>query len=381
MDVWDEKKLCKPKLYFQKQLKTPIEGISLTSAKGGDTVEVAIRGYFTTFDGDIFYNTIEHLSSIFLHPELVQNGMLEQDVKNVLIFIDKNNLATIHINFSTIAKIMVKHEQAKLTPLFSDNITDVIAIEFPGIEMKEEDSVIYLFSSRWRKGLFFNFVSNSAKNTNIGNLATLFASCHMYLLYPEIHRLDEEVKGRMYKSGWFPFIRILGRHRILLDAFRNNFPIENAETQLVAQFNKDVIGEMKELWMKKEVFRVHSEFITKGVDEYLEGDYISAISILYPRIEGLMRHLYVEKDKPTSEELRKKINEIGKKKSKEFSMFLPDEFNAYLKCFYFSSFSLKNGELHLSRHSVSHGVAEKNDFSQIKAFQAILILDQIYFYL
>jgi len=68
------------------------------------------------------------------------------------------------------------------------------------------------------------------------------------------------------------------------------------------------------------------------------------------------------------------------KKSIDLSLFLPEDFNEYLKQFYFSSFDLEKGEIDLSRHSLAHGVAKEEDFSKIQAFQAILILDQIFYY-
>ena len=47
----------------------------------------------------------------------------------------------------------------------------------------------------------------------------------------------------------------------------------------------------------------------------------------------------------------------------------------------FENFDLTTGNVDLSRHTLSHGYANANDFNKAKALQAILILDQIYFYL
>jgi hypothetical protein len=54
----------------------------------------------------------------------------------------------------------------------------------------------------------------------------------------------------------------------------------------------------------------------------------------------------------------------------------------YLNITIFNNFNpLLNGKIDLSRHSTSHGVANAEDYTKIKALQAILTLDQLYFYL
>ena len=72
---------------------------------------------------------------------------------------------------------------------------------------------------------------------------------------------------------------------------------------------------------------------------------------------------------------------MGKQRTNEFGLFLPDDFDVYLWEFYFSSFELERGDINLSRHSLAHGVAKESEFNKIKAFQAILIMDQISFYI
>jgi hypothetical protein len=47
----------------------------------------------------------------------------------------------------------------------------------------------------------------------------------------------------------------------------------------------------------------------------------------------------------------------------------------------FKDFDLKTGKVDLSRHAVSHGVADQKEYTKVKALQAILIIDQMYFYL
>ncbi len=60
---------------------------------------------------------------------------------------------------------------------------------------------------------------------------------------------------------------------------------------------------------------------------------------------------------------------------------MPSAFLNYLKDIVFADFNLETGQLDLSRHSSSHGVAKAEDYTKAKALQTILVLDQIYFYI
>ena len=63
------------------------------------------------------------------------------------------------------------------------------------------------------------------------------------------------------------------------------------------------------------------------------------------------------------------------------SLLLPREFLEYLKASVFTNFNLETGVVDLSRHSAAHGVAMGEDYTQVRALQTLLSLDQIYFYL
>jgi hypothetical protein len=73
--------------------------------------------------------------------------------------------------------------------------------------------------------------------------------------------------------------------------------------------------------------------------------------------------------------------EKGKLKTgSDYSLIFPLSFFNYLKEVIFPNFDLESGDIHLSRHTSSHGVAKPQEYTQERALQMILILDQIYFY-
>ena len=56
---------------------------------------------------------------------------------------------------------MEKQEKEKIIdPVFEKDITDIIGVKFPNIEIKSNDAVIYCTKIGWKFGLFLNFTRN-----------------------------------------------------------------------------------------------------------------------------------------------------------------------------------------------------------------------------
>ena len=103
-------------------------------------------------------------------------------------------------------------------------------------------------------------------------------------------------------------------------------------------------------------------------------------------MEGIIRLQYFRDTgkgkKVRLQDLLTHLVEKGKTKSgSDYSLFLPLPFLNYLKDIVFADFDLETGQVDLSRHSSSHGVAKAEAYTKTKALQAILVLDQIYFYI
>lgn len=380
----DEINLEMPEYSFQLKLKTDILGVSLSSGNKDDELKVARRGFFTDYDNESLFVILQQLSNLFLNEWTLKEKKSVSHIRNCLIFINANKEASIHINCPTFIEIVSKKAIEKNDPVFKKDIADVRKMDFQGIELQSTCAVIYIFSVGWRRGLYFDFLPiDSEKEYTTGDLSTIFASLYSYLQFPEIHRLEPEIKNKIFEKGWFPFIRIIGNYfEKLYTSIKENLDTYDLELEIAESFNEESLIEMKDTWLKKDPYNKHQRLIDKGIERYLAGDYISTISILYPRIEGIMRYMCLgEKGKVTSKNLAQKITLEAKGKSIEYGLFLPDDFNEYLTKVYFQSFDLETGEVNLSRHSLAHGVADEESFSKIKAIQGILILDQISYYI
>lgn len=363
-----------------------VGGFSLDSAKRGSKINVIQRGFITDYNGDFFYTALDQISELFLFPWF-KNGHYESEIQNCLIQITKDNKILVNLNFPVqmdiLSKRIAKTKIKKGEIISSEDVANIRRIQFPNISINPENAIIYIFPNRWRRGLFFDFLPLYQQDYLLNNLESILASCHVYLFYPEIFRIFPLNKDKLFKSGWFPFIRLLGwRYRTITNAIENNILDILLEERVINSFNNEEILLMFESWMKKELFSAHKTIIRKGIDEYLEGDFISSIHLLYPRIEGLMQHLYATKfrEKAQTKQLIDILTEQAKTTTESQEIFLPDEFNDYLKVFFFKQFDLSKNQCEISRTSVAHGVVKEDELTKKNAFLGILILDQIYYY-
>lgn len=311
-------------------------------------------------------------------------------INNCLILISKDK-AKIHINIPTFANLVSKKSIKKGEFLTREDIADIRKIRLKDIEIDSNFGIIYIFSYNWMKCVYFDFspiLPENLKPTKSENLSkpkdleSLFASFYSYIMFPEVFRIEPEINEKILMAGWFPFIRILGRHfEEIYNYIKNNFNLSEGEMKVVESFDNEMIRNIMKSWMTKDIFKTHEKIIITGIERYIEKDYISAIHILYPRIEGIMRYVYLGTiEKSNQNKLVDKLTDIAKENNPDSCLFLHDKFNKFLKKFYFNNFDLEKGDLDLSSNTIGHGLAKDEDLNRIKAFQAILILDQMFFY-
>ena len=157
---------------------------------------------------------------------------------------------------------------------------------------------------------------------------------------------------------------------------------------LLDKFDKPRLETMTNRWWKHPLFEEKQELLQAGIDAFLSGtksDYINCIKTLYSEIEGIMHALYFEDSGERTRHIQKLIDrliEVGERSTEDDqSLLLPQYFLNYLTENIFKKYDLTTGKVDFSRHSALHGVALGEDYTSAKALQALLTLDQIYFYL
>jgi hypothetical protein len=138
---------------------------------------------------------------------------------------------------------------------------------------------------------------------------------------------------------------------------------------------------LMERFKKQSVLEPHIKFFVRGIEHYIAKDYISSISVVWSRIEGILRYAFSGPKKPSQKSLTENIVDIVANQSILPEIFFPYRFRDYLLAYYFRDFDLAKQELQVSRHSVGHGVADPATYDQKRALIGILIVDQLVYYL
>jgi len=359
-------------------------GFAVEFAQSGEMVKIQTRGSLIS-DTSLFYTYIDHISDIFLKTILVGH------VFQFLVLIHENLSADLYLNELPVKVLMMPKRALQAGEMVTTNdIADIKKLSFEDINIKDTDKVIYCFKVGWKFGLFFDL--HREQPLNIAAMETELGALYRYLSFQYVYDVLESKPQfeLLLTDGWFPFIEILASEFKELSEAYKNLPDPQAKVQeIVARFDKKRLERIVNKWWSKEIFLDKKAILESGVQLYLSNDakgFIACIKILLSEIEGIIRlHYFKETGKGKDVHIPDLINHIfdqGKNKTgSDASLFFPSDFLHYLKEVIFPQFDLETGNVVLSRHTSSHGVARAEHYSKIRAVQMILILDQVYFYI
>lgn len=359
-------------------------GFVVETAQPGEMAKVQTRGSLVS-DNPLFYTYIDQISGIFLKTAFVNH------IFQFLVLIHENLSADLYLNDLPVKVLMMtKRDFKKGEVITTGDIADIQQLSFEGINIKDTDKVIYCFKVGWKFGLFFDLDREHA--INIPSMETELGALYRYLSFQYVYDVLESKPhfDMLLKDGWFPFIEILASEfKELSEAYKNLPDPQNKLQEIVNKFNEERIERIVKKWWKKEIFLDKKTILESGIQCYLGFDtkgFIACIKIFLTEIEGIIRlHYFEETGKGKHVHIPELINHVfdkGKVKTgSEASLFFPRDFLYYLKEVIFPQFDLEKGDIGLSRHTSSHGVAKGEEYSKIRAVQMILILDQLYFYI
>lgn len=353
-------------------------------------VDVEVSGGIIS-DMPEFYKYIDQISNIyFSSPEFSANV---NNIHGFLILIHDDLSADIYINdFKVVTEIRLKHNLEVGTLVRQSNIADILALRTPDIDIQDSDSVICCLKVGWKFLLYFNFLSEG-RRFDIASMQTELGRLYRYLSFQYVYQTLEskDCFKEMIDDGWFPFVEILGKDYKGLAAMYQNgkSTSDHAVKALLDRFDESRLREMTDKWWDNLLFQEKRELLQAGIDAFLrgtKGDYINCIKNLYTEIEGIMRLLYFEDtgqgNRIGQNQFIDHLIAVGEQTAgDDNSLLLPQQFLRYLTESVFTSFNVETGTVDLSRHSAAHGVATGKDYTAERALQAILTLNQIYFYL
>lgn len=377
------------------KVQEPIDGFfDSFSDDGCVNVKVLLA---LTSDDPAFYKLMEQISSAYFSS--AECSVNVSGIHGFLILVHSDLSADIYINdFLVATKVRFKRSLKNLelgTPIRHSDIADICELSFPDINIQDSDSVVCCLKVGWKFLLYFDSRGRRGQKVDVASMFTVLGDLYRYLSFQEVYDpLESEThfKG-MVDDGWFPFAEILGAdYERLAAAYKDGKSAADHESKmLLDKFDESRIKGMVDKWWEKPLFEKKRQSLQAGVDAFLrgtKGDHINCIKNLYSEIEGIMHALYFEDSGGGTRSTQKLIDRlivVGKRTvDAENSLLFPQYFLEYLTGSIFKEFDLANSAgstTELSRHSASHGVAEVDVYTPARALQALLTLDQIYFYL
>lgn len=361
-----------------------IAGIALTNVPKDHYFWLLQKESLSSDEPD-FYSRIEQLANTFLSKVAVSPDRVSQ----FLALIHEDLSADLFVNgFPVVLEIMAKRDMKKMEVVHKRDIADIRRLRFTDIKIGKTDKVVYCFKVGWKFALFFDLT----REFNLEETELALGTLYRHLSFEYVFKVLESGKqfDEMLKDGWFPFLELIGGdYEEISKAYENKFDFEGRVEKIISSFDSERIGRITGKWWGKEIFQKKRPILEAGIGAFLSGGNegcINCINTLLPQAEGIIRMQYFSETRGSKKvKLSKLLGyliEKGKiKAASDSSLLLPSPFLKYLNDVVYCDFNLETRKVDLSRHSSSHGVARPEDYTKSKALQAILLLDQIYFYI
>lgn len=349
----------------------------------GGELKVLVKGTLTSDEGDDFHRIADSIATNFIFPTIKDITLPSlAALGHYLILLLADGSFEIHLNFATHIECLAKRNLNAGEAISISDIASIRRLRFHNITIPPKTGIIYHFTEGYRHAIYIDLTPiNGPDPINQIDLEYELADCYQRIQF-EKHFGDKQILESMLDDGWFPFIAI---PKDLFDnfyLFYGDPAITDKAAALRSHFSGGTLEELSSKWFKKESYKDLKPFVETALKNYRDKDYISSISVLYPRIEGLLTKLFSSsKTKADLPWLFDRLSDRAMNNVGKNSLLMPRNFRNYLKKFLGKSFDTHGGKVGLSRHSHAHGVTPAEEYSQDKAVIGFLILDQISYYL
>jgi hypothetical protein len=363
-----------------------VHGVSATSARGGEKVEIWTRLAMTS-DDSMFHKIAQNLSNV-VHHAAAQDGksVLFDRVSTILIVIHKDNQAEVWLDAAAVQLNMLLKRAANAgEPIFEGDIVDITGMDFPLVEIGATDRVICLFREGWRFGLYFDF--NPDERFDRKSMCSALGALHRTMRYRRLYDAlaNEPLFKRLVEAGWFPFAEIItSEFTNLLGSCEAGFDLAEDEEKIIASFDEARLERIFSRWMLKPHFAGKEELLRTAISAFLAKQPVATIKVLLTEIEGILAEAYKAvhgRRAKLKTLLSFAVQSAAEKTGAPDTLLFPTVFAKYLESYTFAPFDPDGPQPKAgSRHAVGHGAADTQSYTMARALQVILTLDQLAFY-
>ncbi len=358
------------------------------------TIQAPLNAHEKDGKGEPIGDLFDLLNKVYLKEWMLNNKRGFSSITNCLVLIMPDK-TIVYINIPMVAEIISLATRKAGAPVYRDDIADIASIELLGVDIPPNTAYIFYHHFLQKRTILFDFFPNLNDQSGVelprDHIVDLKGSIKNQIvqdLFPALFKASlEGARSVALEKGWFPFARLRGSKLTrLCELISNNEYDEKTENDFINTFKEEDLNQMVESWVQKPRFKRYERSLREGVDNYINGRYISAISIFYPRIEGFFQQLGIEKTGTMDTEYGRLTGyfiQESRIKHPVLSVDLRREFVNYLKNTFFNKISeesIRNGSVRSGRIGFAHGILDDNEMTKLRAIQAILILDELFVY-
>jgi len=359
-------------------------GYSVNAARSGENVQVRMRDFVSSEDGDKLVSHLEGVSDSIL--SLLPVRVMPSLIDHLLAIIRPDKTGTVYINELEFTGLMrPRRSMKKGEAIFQRDILDIQRMKMGNVKIPNDCGFLMVMSCGWRKGFYYDLVPlhDPGKPIREYDVELLLGQFWTYLTFQDLFKIEESTWQELFTQRWFPFI-YLG-HPLLKKIIEHARLGWNVD-ELLPEIRKEVdniLVNAAGVWRTNPYFEPHVHLLERAIERYHSEDHVSAAAILYPRIEGVMRSYFATAGvtkKPSAPNLAREVVQKDADKRHLCCLFLPDKFRDYLNQVYFANFT-PGSNPDIGRHSVAHGEARAEDFAPKSSIIWILTLYQVALFL
>jgi hypothetical protein len=364
-----------------------VNGINMKNVLSGEEASILVKVALTS-DQPEFYLYMKGITNLIADRAFKKGvSLFFNQICSFVLVTHADGTADLYFQNVPIAlEILSKHDLNAGQIVTQSNIADIRRVRFPGIDIKPTDGIFVCFKVGWKFGLFFDLAPE--RSFDLDGMERTLGELYRRLSFEEIYAAlaDPTAFATLVENGWFPFIEINGTEfEKLTEAYRANFNIEAEEQRLLQKFDAERIDGMGERWWKRPCLAGRQAILEPALAAFKREDSVSCLKIILTEIEGIIQDAHIA-DVGAGASLKGLLEYVttqGERKTgNKTSLLFPQEFLKYLLDSTYARFNPKTPEAGvMSRHSVGHGGAAANAYTQVRALQAILTLDQLSFFL
>jgi len=271
---------------------------------------------------------------------------------------------------------------------------DLRAAHIEGVDMKT-DGFVWIRPEGDTWALYFNFLPSSGFEEKISRsdqehmMAAVQDAVAQELLrafLKDVLTDDPVVRSAMATDGWCVTPILLPVPWQAMCAAYAAGDASAAESVVIAAVDDAALDRMLESWVTEEPFASDRLFLETGIERYKAGDYISAVSVLLPRIEGLANRVREARGIGARDSTYQVFNSLEEFASEDIrdghlATRIRQEFEALIANFLLVQFRPSNPSAQgtRGRHAHAHGATGVPQYDRAYALKIILALDALYF--